>query len=73
MYPANHVQAVRITRSHLCPAYGLTLAAYAGKTKPLDFFYLLLEFMLWAFVVRSTGCTINDIFDRNIDRRISEY
>ncbi|KAF8532325.1 4-hydroxybenzoate polyprenyl transferase [Gautieria morchelliformis] len=51
-------------------AYGLTLAAYAGKTKPLDFFYLLLNFMLWAFLVRSTACTINDIFDRNIDRHV---
>ncbi|KAL0573566.1 hypothetical protein V5O48_007526 [Marasmius crinis-equi] len=48
-------------------AWGLTMAAYSSKL-PLEEYGLdLLKCLFGAFIVRSSACTINDIFDRDMD------
>jgi len=48
-------------------AWGLTMAAYHAKL-PLDQYWTELgKFVIAAFVVRGSACTINDIFDREYD------
>ena len=50
-------------------SWGLTLAYDFTKNYNLYFFYLLL-FFLGSVLMRSAGCIINDIIDRNIDYKI---
>ncbi|KAJ6621038.1 UbiA prenyltransferase family-domain-containing protein [Mycena sp. CBHHK59/15] len=48
-------------------AWGLTMAAYAMKL-PLDLYAInLAKALVGAFLLRSSACTINDIFDREMD------
>ncbi|KAF5393066.1 hypothetical protein D9757_001228 [Collybiopsis confluens] len=48
-------------------AWGLTMAAYSFKM-PWDTYTLkLMQYLLSAFIIRSSACTINDIFDRKTD------
>jgi len=48
--------------------WGLALSAPAGGWPSLR---LLVLFALGAFVMRGAGCTVNDIVDRDIDRRVT--
>ena len=51
-------------------SWGLTLAYDFTKNYNLYFFYLLL-FFLGSVLMRSAGCIINDIVDKEFDKRVS--
>ncbi|TFK32170.1 UbiA prenyltransferase family [Crucibulum laeve] len=48
-------------------AWGYTMAAYRVHIGIGAYFFGLAKCFLYAFIVRSSACTINDIFDRNVD------
>ena len=49
-------------------AWGLTLAYDFSKNVNIYFFYLLL--FLGSILMRSAGCIVNDIFDKDFDRKV---
>ena len=51
-------------------AWGLTIAYDFSNNLELYFFYLLL-FFLGSVLMRSAGCIINDIIDKEIDKKVS--
>ena len=51
-------------------AWGLTLAYNFENNLNLYFFYLLL-FFLGSILMRSAGCIVNDIFDKDFDQKVS--
>jgi 4-hydroxybenzoate polyprenyltransferase len=50
-------------------AWGLTLAFNFKKNIDLYFFYLVL-FFLGSVLMRSAGCIVNDIFDKDFDQKV---
>ena len=48
------------------------MAAYANKTPFPLLITLLVKTVFGAFILRSSACTINDIFDRDFDRAVGE-
>ena len=50
--------------------WGLTIAFDFNKDFNLYFFYLIL-FFLGSVLMRSAGCIVNDIFDKDFDRKVS--
>ena len=50
-------------------AWGLTLAYYFNKETTLYFKFLIL-FFLGSVLMRSAGCIVNDIVDRNLDKKV---
>ncbi|RXW24603.1 hypothetical protein EST38_g1207 [Candolleomyces aberdarensis] len=48
-------------------AWGLTMAAYRTRIPLAHYGMNLLESLIAAFILRSSACTINDIFDRKVD------
>ncbi|KAI0298354.1 4-hydroxybenzoate polyprenyl transferase [Multifurca ochricompacta] len=48
-------------------AWGLTMAAYHTSLDLQTFWTEMLKFLIAAFIVRGSACTINDIFDRDFD------
>ena len=50
-------------------SWGLTLAYEFNENYQLFFFYLLL-FFLGSVLMRSAGCIVNDIFDREFDKKV---
>lgn len=46
------------------------MAAPAGS---LPDFYLLLLFGLGSIIMRGAGCTINDMWDKDFDAKVSSY
>ena len=50
-------------------SWGLTLAYDFSSDLNIYFFYLLL-FFLGAVLMRSAGCIVNDIFDRDFDKKV---
>jgi len=50
-------------------AWGLTLAFNFEKNIDLYFFYLIL-FFLGSILMRSAGCIVNDIFDKDFDQKV---
>lgn len=51
-------------------AWGLTMAAYRVKLDLTTYWKELAKCIIAAFIVRSSACTINDIFDREYDARV---
>jgi len=51
-------------------AWGLTVAYNFEKNIELYFFYLIL-FLLGSILMRSAGCIVNDIFDKDFDKKVS--
>ena len=51
-------------------AWGLTIAYDFSNNLELYFFYLIL-FFLGSVLMRSAGCIINDITDKEIDKKVS--
>ena len=51
-------------------AWGLTLAYNFEDNLNLYFFYLIL-FFLGSVLMRSAGCIVNDIFDKDFDQKVS--
>ncbi|KAF9059384.1 UbiA prenyltransferase family-domain-containing protein [Rhodocollybia butyracea] len=48
-------------------AWGLTMAAYSVKMPWNTYTFHLMQCLVGAFIIRSSACTINDIFDRKMD------
>ncbi|KAL1679287.1 UbiA prenyltransferase family-domain-containing protein [Schizophyllum commune] len=48
-------------------AWGLTMAARAAGLPLQEYFPRLLQCLLGAWLVRGSACTVNDIFDRDMD------
>ncbi|KAH9974430.1 4-hydroxybenzoate polyprenyl transferase [Lactifluus volemus] len=48
-------------------AWGLTMAAYHTSLDLKTFWTEMSKFLIAAFIVRGSACTINDIFDRDFD------
>ena len=53
-------------------AWGLAMAAYAERTAYPVLAKLLLKTLFGAFILRSSACTVNDIFDRKFDAAVGE-
>ena len=51
-------------------AWGLTVAYNFENNTNLYFFYLIL-FLLGSILMRSAGCIVNDIFDKDFDKKVS--
>ena len=51
-------------------AWGLTIAYNFENNTDLYFFYLIL-FLLGSILMRSAGCIVNDIFDKDFDKKVS--
>ena len=51
-------------------AWGLTLVYDFSKSLQIYFYYLLL-FFLGSVLMRSAGCIVNDVLDRNFDRKVT--
>lgn len=52
------------------PVWGLTMAAYSRNIPLREYIELLLKSAFGAFIMRSSACTINDIFDRELDASV---
>jgi len=50
-------------------AWGLTLA-YDFKGEKITYIYFLILFFLGAVLMRSAGCIVNDIADKNFDKKV---
>ena len=50
-------------------AWGLTIAYNFQNSLDLYFFYIVL-FFLGSVLMRSAGCIVNDIFDKNFDKKV---
>nr|GAT54960.1 coenzyme Q biosynthesis protein 2 [Mycena chlorophos] len=48
-------------------AWGLTMAAYATNAPPSEYTIGLARSLIGALLLRSSACTVNDIFDREMD------
>ena len=53
-------------------AWGLSLA-YDFKESLNDYFFYLTLFFLGSVLMRSAGCIVNDILDREFDKKVFEY
>ena len=54
-------------------AWGLTMAALTTSLPLKNYGFELSKCMIGAFIMRSSACTINDIFDRKMDAGVGEY
>ncbi|KAJ3528987.1 hypothetical protein NMY22_g9187 [Coprinellus aureogranulatus] len=52
-------------------AWGLTMAAYRIRSSPSAYSLDLLKCLVGAFLLRSSACTVNDIFDRDVDAGVA--
>ena len=58
---------------HIASAWSITMASYALQmpwTTPLTYLSL---FGVGALVMRGAGCTINDLWDRKLDKAVGEF
>lgn len=53
-------------------AWGLTMAAYSQNLPLQSYMFALGLCGCGAFIVRSSACTINDIFDRKVDAGVGQ-
>lgn len=49
------------------------MAAFTTNLRLKIYAIELSKYMLGAFILRSSACTINDIFDRKMDAGVGEY
>ena len=54
----------------LYPCFWGLISACSSIEEITQNIFLLIKFILGAFIMRSAGCVINDIFDRNIDNQV---
>ena len=50
-------------------AWGLTIA-YDFSTNLSNYFFYLILFLLGAVLMRSAGCIVNDILDKEFDKKV---
>jgi 4-hydroxybenzoate polyprenyltransferase len=53
-------------------AWSITMAAYSSSLSLSSTLFNLALFGTGAVVMRGAGCTINDLWDQNIDKRVGE-
>lgn len=70
---ALHVSGLEDPHEAAHPVWGLTLSACRDGLPLRSYYAYFFKFLLCAFLVRSSACTINDIFDRDIDRLVGPY
>ncbi|EJC99745.1 UbiA prenyltransferase [Fomitiporia mediterranea MF3/22] len=51
-------------------AWGLTMAAYSTRLAYQDYAVLLAKSLFGSFIMRTSACTVNDIFDRDFDASV---
>lgn len=51
--------------------WSITMAAYMTSAPILSTLWMLTVFTFGAFVMRGAGCTINDMWDRNLDNQVA--
>ena len=54
-------------------AWSITLAAAHAQIPPAQLFSMLGLFGVGAVVMRGAGCTINDLWDRNLDKQVRNF
>lgn len=54
-------------------AWGLTMAAYSSSLPLANYCVDLVKCLIGAFIMRSSACTINDIFDRKMDAGVGAF
>ena len=52
-------------------AWSITLAAAYAHTPPSPLFSMFGLFGLGAFIMRGAGCTINDLWDKDLDNKVA--
>jgi hypothetical protein len=57
----------------LTPAWSITMASYALNAPPSVPLKYILLFGTGALIMRGAGCTINDLWDRNLDNAVGTY
>jgi hypothetical protein len=65
MWGSNH--------SELLLAWSITMASYALNVPPSVPLKYILLFGTGALIMRGAGCTINDLWDRNLDNAVGAY
>lgn len=55
----------------LLPCWWSLALAWKGASEPVPLLWLWVLFSLGAVVMRGAGCTINDLWDRDFDRRVA--
>jgi 4-hydroxybenzoate polyprenyltransferase len=51
-------------------AWSITLAAAHAHVPPTQMFSMLGLFGVGSVIMRGAGCTINDLWDRNLDKQV---
>lgn len=51
-------------------AWSITMASYATAASPYVLVSNLLLFSAGAIIMRGAGCTVNDLWDRNLDKGV---
>jgi 4-hydroxybenzoate polyprenyltransferase len=54
-------------------AWSITMASYALNAPPSVPLKYILLFGTGALIMRGAGCTINDLWDRNLDNAVGTY
>jgi hypothetical protein len=54
-------------------AWGLTMAAFTTNLPLRSYIAHLLKWLVGAFILRSSACTVNDIFDRHVDAHVGPF
>lgn len=55
---------------YLMKAWSITLAAAHAHVPPTQMFSMLGLFGVGSVIMRGAGCTINDMWDRNLDKKV---
>jgi 4-hydroxybenzoate polyprenyltransferase len=72
MVSSTRVAAIHcVTEQH--QAWGLAMAAKHMRLDPASYSIEVFKILVVAFLQRSYGCTINDICDYELDRKVGEY
>jgi 4-hydroxybenzoate polyprenyltransferase len=61
----------RLAETWLMKAWSITLAAAHAHVPPTQLFSMLGLFGVGSVIMRGAGCTINDMWDRNLDKKVS--
>lgn len=56
----------------VCLAWSITMASYSLNLPPEVPLKYITLFGIGALVMRGAGCTINDMWDRNLDKAVGE-
>lgn len=53
-------------------AWGILMASYGLHLQPTTPLSYMALFGIGAFIMRGAGCTVNDLWDRNLDKAVGE-